>query len=233
MADQTSVDYDQASVNSSEMATASDHADPAATTIDNVTVNQTTTTWSDHAEATTCKDAYTRALENLKACIEATKADIDKLKTNYDRAVAAFQQGDLDTAAEAEGLIRNWKMNRTPINAPAPPPAPADGSVPPSLSPTPNQYSGGFCPVPSSPPAATAPPSGGDPRTPTPTASPSGEEPGTPTPTTPPSGTPTPTASPSGTAPGAPTPTASPSGEEPGTPTPTASPSAPQSTSSR
>jgi len=130
MADQTSVDYDQASVNSSEMATASDHADPAATTIDNVTVNQTTTTWSDHAEATTCKDAYTRALENLKACIEATKADIDKLKTNYDRAVAAFQQGDLDTAAEAEGLIRNWKMNRTPINAPAPPPAPADGSVP-------------------------------------------------------------------------------------------------------
>ena len=45
---QTSVDYDQASSNSSEMATASAHADPAATTIDDVTVNQTTTTWSDH-----------------------------------------------------------------------------------------------------------------------------------------------------------------------------------------
>ena len=84
---QTSVDYDQASSNSSEMATASAHADPAATTIDDVTVNQTTTTWSDHIEAVTCKDAYTRALEQLKACITATKAN---MKTrNKDKAATA------------------------------------------------------------------------------------------------------------------------------------------------
>ena len=120
---QTSVDYDQASSNSSEMATASAHADPAATTIDDVTVNQTTTTWSDHIEAVTCKDAYTRALEQLKACITATKADIDALKTNYDKAVTAFEQGDRDTAAEAEGLYGMGSRIAPPSPSPRPHPS--------------------------------------------------------------------------------------------------------------
>ena len=173
---QTSVDYDQASSNSSEMATASAHADPAATTIDDVTVNQTTTTWSDHIEAVTCKDAYTRALEQLKACITATKADIDALKTNYDKAVTAFEQGDRDTAAEAEGLLRDWKSHRTPIAFSAPAPIPGEDPA-------------GVCTAPSSSsPAPSASPSGAEPGTPTPSASPSGAEPGTPTPPAPPSG---------------------------------------------
>lgn len=184
---QTSVDYDQASSNSSEMATASAHADPAATTIDDVTVNQTTTTWSDHIEAVTCKDAYTRALEQLKACITATKADIDALKTNYDKAVTAFEQGDRDTAAEAEGLLRDWKSHRTPIAFSAPAPIPGEDPA-------------GVCTAPSS---SSPAPSGAEPGTPTPSASPSGAEPGTPTPS----------ASPSGAEPG--TPTASPSGPRP------------------
>ena len=163
---QTSVDYDQASSNSSEMATASAHADPAATTIDDVTVNQTTTTWSDHIEAVTCKDAYTRALEQLKACITATKADID---ANYDKAVTAFEQGDRDTAAEAEGLLRDWKSHRTPIAFSAPAPIPGEDPA-------------GVCTAPSSSsPAPSASPSGAEPGTPTPSASPSGAEPGTPT----------------------------------------------------
>ena len=201
---QTSVDYDQASSNSSEMATASAHADPAATTIDDVTVNQTTTTWSDHIEAVTCKDAYTRALEQLKACITATKADIDALKTNYDKAVTAFEQGDRDTAAEAEGLLRDWKSHRTPIAFSAPAPIPGEDPA-------------GVCTAPSS-------------SSPAPSASPSGAEPGTPTPSGAEPGTPTPSASPSGAEPGTPTPSASPSGAEPGTPT--ASPSGPRPTPS-
>ena len=166
---QTSVDYDQASSNSSEMSTASAHADPAATTIDDVTINQSTTTWSDHAEAVTCKDAYTQALEQLKACIAATKADIDKLKTNYDKAVTAIQQGDLETAAEGEKLLKNWRTNRTPISTPNPPAQLPAGDDDPA----------GMC-VPA--------PSGAEPGTPTPSASPSGAEPGTPTPSASPSG---------------------------------------------
>ena len=114
-------------------------------------------------------DVESRCALCLEPVTKHLKADIDALKTNYDKAVTAFEQGDRDTAAEAEGLLRDWKSHRTPIAFSAPAPIPGEDPA-------------GVCTAPSSSsPAPSASPSGAEPGTPTPSASPSGAEPGTPT----------------------------------------------------
>ncbi|MBM6979494.1 MULTISPECIES: hypothetical protein [unclassified Actinomyces] len=111
-----SVDYDTATSNSAKMATASDeYASPAATSVDSVTVNQSTTTWSTHTQAHSCMRAYTDVLDQLQACIASTQKDLDTLKTNYDAAVTAFTEQDEQSKEDALQTLKKWSENRSEI----------------------------------------------------------------------------------------------------------------------
>ncbi|MDO4900755.1 hypothetical protein [Actinomyces sp.] len=116
MSDTFSVDYDTATSNSSKMASASDdYASPAASSVGSVTANQSSTTWSTHAEAYSCMRAYSDVLTQLQACIASTQRDLDTLKANYDAAVTAFSEQDEQSKEEASQKIKNWSANRSAI----------------------------------------------------------------------------------------------------------------------